>query len=150
MNTKRQRIAEAATLLSDEGHLSFFISKLQRRVMVDALRGEEGEYFADLVHEIKARIEGMPKTYETEGRGAEAKVVLHYFKGGTDAWISEKDVGVPFDDGTHDHTQAQAFGKLCILPNYPEVGYIPIHSLIAHGAELDLYWDSETRLKDLK
>ena len=108
--------------------------------MEELLRGEEGEHFVALLTELKARIEAMPKTYETEGVDASDRVAyLHYFMGGVDGWIIEKDMG----DGSSDEAQVQAFGKITLFGGGvrdAEWGYISIEELIDNGVELDLYW----------
>jgi hypothetical protein len=76
----------------------------------------------------------MPVTYATDGQGDDATVHLHYFTGGCDWYITEKDAGTPDEPG-----QRQAFG-LANLGYGGELGYISIAELIANGAELDLYW----------
>ncbi len=108
--------------------LSPFLSVAQRHALGDALRGEEGEWFTAKLAEVAAVIEGMPTTYQTDG--TDAVVYLHYFTGGCDWYITEKDV-----DGGVD----QAFG-IADLGYGGEMGYISIREIVATGAELDLHW----------
>jgi len=72
----------------------------------------------------------MPKTYETAGQGKAAVAQLHYFIGGCDWYITERDMLAE---------QHQAVG-LADLGGGVEQGYISIVEVIAAGAELDLYW----------
>lgn len=108
------------------------------------MAGEEAEGFADLVIEASERIAKMPKTYETDGLGNKATVHLHYFRGGVDAWVSEKDIG----DGDGPARQLQAFGAIN-LGGGAEVGYINIEELVFNNLELDLHWDCTKTLKDV-
>ncbi len=125
-------------------NLSCYIGAPQLSVMRSACRGEEGEYFRAMIAQLKATIQGMPKTYETDGQGDEALATLHYFTPSSDWWIVEKDAGGP-DDETPG-AQLQAFGLACLNGDWQnaESGYISIHELIAHGAELDLYFTPQT------
>lgn len=129
------------------GKIKRFMSKPQLSVIADNLRGEEGDFFASKVLEIAGVIEAMPATYETDDQGTAAVVHLHYFRGGVDAWITEKDKG----DGSHDDRQHQAFGLITLTGNKDdaELGYISIDELIENNVELDLYWEPQT-LDELK
>jgi len=105
----------------------------QRAVILAAARGEEAEHFLEIIDHIHAMWQAMPKTYETDGQGCSALARLHYFTGGCDWWIVEK-------DADPDHAgQIQAFG-IADLGMGPEAGYISIPELLENGAELDLYF----------
>lgn len=143
--TKAKLFIQADQYLSNGGFFESFISINQRCVLRDLLKGEEGDYFATLLLALKKRIETMPETYQTNGQGTSAKVYLHYFRGGIDAWITERDKG----DGTDDKGQHQAFGKIN-LGSGGGLGYISIAELIENDVEIDLHWNPETTLKDLK
>lgn len=80
----------------------------------------------------------MPTTYQTAEQGDEAIAYLHYFIGGFDWYITEKDML---------HEQLQAFGLARVFE--AELGYININELRENQVELDLYW-APTALKDLK
>lgn len=79
-------------------------------------------------------IEKMPETYQTDGQGDEAIASLHYFRGGMDWYIIERDM-MP--------EQLQAFG-LANLGHGGELGYINIEEITKYGAELDLHWTPKT------
>lgn len=115
-----------------------FICPAQLAAIADAMRGEEKQFFFDKVVELAKTIAAMPVTYETDGQGLDAVVQLHYFKGGCDWYITERDV---LED------QHQAFGLADM--GDPELGYISIVELLANRAELDLYW-VPTAIKDIK
>lgn len=115
--------------------LRHFMAQQQLAVLAEARRGEEGEFFDQKLAEISAVIRSMPKTYETDGQGDAAIAHLHYFKGGCDWFITEKDMG----DESGDLAQHQAFG-LAKMGGDPELGYISIRELIELGVELDLYF----------
>ena len=105
----------------------------QYTVITDAMMGEEGDHFIELIDRIHAMWQAMPKTYETDGQGRAALARLHYFTGGCDWWIVEK-------DADPDHAgQVQAFG-IADLGMGRELGYISIPELLENGAELDLYF----------
>jgi len=74
----------------------------------------------------------MPRPYATDGTPTDDKIVhLHYFSGGSDWYIVERDSS---------DEQLQAFGLACLQGEYPEWGYISIQELIENGVELDLYF----------
>ena len=109
----------------------------QYTVITDAMIGEEGDHFVELIDHIHAMWQAMPKTYETDGQGRAALAQLHYFIGGCDWWIVEK-------DADPDHAgQVQAFG-IADLGMGAELGYISIPELLENGAELDLYFKTVT------
>ncbi len=107
-----------------------FLPATQRRVVLEGLRGEERQFFVDVLERLAATIEIMPKIYEQDGMGDDAVVVLHYFSGSFDWWITERDTSAE---------QHQAFGYAGM--DFPELGYISIAELIESGAvELDFHW----------
>ena len=114
-----------------------WLSPQQAACVASLLRGEEGEHFAHTLSKLEARIELMPETYTTDGQGKEAVAYLHYFIGGCDWWITEKDKGAEGD--TPEQFQSQAFGMVD-LGYGAELGYISIPELRSVGAELDFYW----------
>lgn len=105
----------------------------QFEVITDAMMGEEGDAFIEIIDRIHATWQAMPKTYETDAQGRDALARLHYFIGGCDWWIVEKDAD---PDGAG---QVQAFG-IADLGMGRELGYISIPELLENGAELDLYF----------
>lgn len=102
-------------------------------VMVDACRGEEGDFFRQMFIDMAHRIELMPKTYEQDGMGEQAVVHLHYFLGDSDWYILEKDM----EGGVQ-----QAFGYAVLHGDEQcaELGYISIAEITCHGGELNLYF----------
>lgn len=130
------------SLASTDGFFRHWMSYTQRVALTQALRSEEGRHFVELLTDLKARIESSPKTYFNQDNGIEDPVVhLHYFRGGIDAWITERDVG---DDAEGDGlcVQHQAFGKITLTGDKSDAewGYISIQELIENEVELDLYW----------
>ncbi len=117
--------------------LQHFIGASQLAAMGDGVRGEEGQFFKDKFIEIARTIDAMPKTYGQDGKGDDAMVYLHYFKGGSDWYITEKD---------QETEQAQAFGYAILNGDKQnaELGYISIEELTKLGVELDLYWSPKT------
>lgn len=116
-----------------------FLSDSQLEILGDSCRGEESEFFKTLLVKLAEQIDNMPKTYEQDGKGDQAIVHLHYFLGGMDWYITEKDKG----DGSDDTRQIQAFG-LADLGYGGELGYISIEELVENNVELDLYWTPKT------
>lgn len=113
-----------------ETYLTNFINPRQLASMKGDCRGEEGQFFIDKLVEMADLIKNMPKTYEQDGKGDDAIVTLHYFRGGSDFYITEKDMG----DGQH-----QAFG-LANLGYGDELGYMSIVELLENDVELDMYF----------
>ena len=114
----------------------------QFEVITDAMLGEEGDHFIEIIDRMHATWQAMPKTYETDAQGRAALAHLHYFTGGCDWWIVEK-------DSDTDHAgQVQAFG-IADLGMGPELGYISIPELLANGAELDLYFTTPKTIGEL-
>lgn len=137
------KLYEAKELLNGAHWLAHFVSYPQRLILLEQLRGEEGEAIADLVIHLAKAIEVTPVTYATNFIDTPNKVVhLHYFGKGVDAWIVERDKGnTPEDIGLG--TQLQAYGKISLQGegwNGAEWGYIDIATLIRLGIEVDLYW----------
>lgn len=120
--------------------LKRYINKSQLSVINSCLKGEEGNHFKELLESLSKRIETMPVTYETDGQGTEAMVSLHYFYGGMDWYIIERDV---------EEEQHQAFGWVNLGDRMnAELGYISIEELLENGIELDLYWTPKS-LKEI-
>lgn len=141
---------QVSQYLSNGGFFANFMPVSQRFVLRDLLNGEEGNHIAEILIALKHQIENMPKTYETDKIECKEKIVhLHYFRGGVDAWIVERDVGdTPDGDGLGEQLQAfgmQSFGGL----SEAEWGYVSIRELIENGVELDLYFEPK-KAKELK
>ncbi|MBT9499486.1 MAG: hypothetical protein IV103_20205 [Zoogloea sp.] len=138
----------AAQHLSNGGLLEKFMPIDQRFTLKEQLKGKEGIAIAQAVLETVHRILATPLTYQTEAIHMPEKVVhLHYFRGGVDAWIVERDLGECPDP---EHLlagigeQRQAFGKCDVFGGGwwdAEWGYVSIQFLIEAGVELDLHWE---------
>lgn len=120
--------------------LGQFMGAAQRQCLIEGLRGEEAGFFRDKAKELHGIIDRMPSTGETEEQGDDAMVWLHYFVGGADWFITEKDLCAE---------QHQAFGWADLFCDGGELGYINIVELLEAGAELDFYWTPRT-LADVK
>lgn len=115
--------------------LTPFMPRMELSVLRLSLKGEEGAFFASKLQELANVVHAMPKTYETDDKdAADVQVHLHYFKGGSDWYITEKDKS---GKGTE-----QCFGYSVLNGDIEcaELGYISIDELVRHGVELDLYW----------
>lgn len=121
-----------------------FIGQSQISAVNEASKGEERQHFQEKMVEIAATVSNMPSTYETDGQGDKAIAYLHYFKGGSDWYITEKDKGSP--DAAVKGQQLQAFGYTILNGDTQnaEYGYISIEELKSIGAELDFYWNPKT------
>ena len=111
-----------------------FIGAEQMSAIIEGIRGEEGQFFKDKLCELSALVTSMPKTHEQDGKGNQAVAYLHYFTGGCDWYITEKD---------SEEEQFQAFG-LADLGYGGELGYISLVELLEAGAELDLHFAPRT------
>lgn len=118
--------------------LQHFMPMGQLAYMVNTVGTDEGPYFSELIRKLAVQIMEMAATGETDG--TDAMVVLHYFKGGADFYITERDIG---DNGVKTDPiseQWQAFGLADPFGDGGEIGYICIKELIEAGVELDLHW----------
>jgi hypothetical protein len=133
-----ETVAEARDALAALSRAGF-IGPMQRGAIFDGLLGEEKAFFISKVSELSATIEAMPKTYDQDGLGDNAVAHLHYFVGGCDWYITEKDM---------EFEQLQAFG-LADLGYGPELGYIWLGEITSCHAEIDMYWTPKT-LREVK
>ena len=99
-----------------------FLSTSQYLAMLECCKGEEGEFFESKFQEMARRVTTMPKTYEASNAD-DPLVSLHYFMGGSDWYIIEKDI----EDGV-----SQAFGYAILNGDLmcAELGYISISELV--------------------
>ena len=138
MNTQTQHSSKADATKAIQT-LRGFIGPSQLEAVGHACYGEEKEWFFDKMVELAKIVENMPKTYEQDGLGSMAIVSLHYFIGGCDWYITEKDMETPDEPGQH-----QAFGLADLFQDGGELGYISIVELLANGAELDFHFKPRT------
>ena len=110
----------------------------QFQTVLELMKGEEGQYFMDVVARIATLWGRIPKTYETDGQGREAIAPLHYFRGGCDWWIVERDID------TDRQGQRQMFGVADLGMGGRELGYIDLVEILAVGAELDFHYTPRT------
>lgn len=119
--------------------LGNFIGRTQASVLGDLLRGEERLGIAEQILSVWETIKAMPVSYETDGKETKAVTVqLHYFLGGMDVWVTEKDFGEA-REWTPVTPQLQAFG-LIDLNGEPSLGYVSLQEVVEAGMELDLNW----------
>ena len=117
--------------------LQMLTTPAQFEAITDGLLSEEGDHFVEVIDRIHAAWQAMPETYWTDAQGRAALARLHYFTGGCDWWIVERDAD-PDNAG-----QVQAFG-VADLGMGRELGYISIPELLENGADLDLYYEPQT------
>lgn len=107
-----------------------FIGTAQLQAIGQVCYSEEKQFMFSKLAEMAGIVTTMPVTYDTDGQGQQAIAQLHYFTGGCDWYITERD---------QENEQLQAFG-LANLGYGGELGYISIVEILECGAELDLYW----------
>jgi len=95
--------------------LKDFINPSQLSTMVANTKGEEGEFFIEKIEELNNTINKMGGYGSQDGKGNDAIVYLHYFYGGFDWYITEKDT-------VEGEPQLQAFGYADM--GFPELGII--------------------------
>src|SRR6266850_319110 len=123
--------AQTEELVANIATLRAFICSSQLSAMGECLRTEEREFFREKIRELAQQVTTMPKTYQQDGKGDQAIVHLHYFKGSADWYITERDM---------ERAQLQAFGLADLFGDGGELGYINIVELIRNGVELDMYF----------
>lgn len=111
-----------------------YMPESQYKLVANNLNSSEPE-FVDIINRLHETISTMPVTYEQDGKGDDAVIYLHYFKGSSDVWITEKDV-----DGGVD----QAFGVSNTGGTVSNGGYISITEITSAGLELDFHWRKKT------
>ena len=112
-----------------------FLGRMQHDTIQGFIkRGEESEYFANKMMDLEEHINAMPVTYQTDGQGKKAIAQLHYFRGGMDWYITEKDA----EGGV-----LQAYGYVDAGHGL-EGGYINIEEVASVNAELDLYFEPKS------
>jgi hypothetical protein len=124
--------------LKNRAILATLTGPLQRTTLLRFLKGKEGEHYENALANVSRVWDAMPKTYETEGQGRAAVAHLHFFVGGCDWWIVEK------DSDTDGVGQIQATGIADLGLGCREMGYISIPEILDCGAELDLYYQPAT------
>ena len=120
-------------------YLKDFMPAVELKTMKDNLAGEESQFFIDKLVEMADLIKAMPKTYDQDNT-KDPLVTLHYFIGGCDWYIIEKDM----EDEQH-----QAFGYADLGMGCPELGYISIIELLENNVELDLHFTPK-KLSEVK
>lgn len=135
----RSKVQEAKLALAT-GCLSRIMPAMQRRVLADQLRGEEREGIAEIILRAQDAYDNMPLVYSQDGLGMDAVAHLHYFRGGGDWWITERDSEWP-EPGDYD----RAFGFCAPFGKEGgELGYVSLIEAAEAGVELDLYWTPKT------
>ena len=117
-----------------------FMSPRQSNAVSELMRGEEGSFFIAKMIELDQRITDMPVTYE-QNEVSDPIAYLHYFMGGSDWYITEKDME---GKGTE-----QAYGYACLNGDMmnAEFGFISIDelcSIVIRGfmtIDLDFHFD---------
>lgn len=134
---------ESKIEMPDLQFLAKFIPSRELETLKYNLRGEEAEYFREMLAELENRIRNMP-ALRTEN-DLDAPVYLHYFIGGCDWWISSLDpedmIGYGYAVLNQDWENAE-LGDIW-LPEIIDLRSGPFQ------AELDLYWNTKTTLREV-
>lgn len=112
------------------------LETLRRMIWVTA---EEHEFFRHKAAELAKRIDQIPAFYAQDGKGDEAVVYLHYFRGAANYWVTEI-------DRNYEPRRIEAFGLANLYGGAEdaELGYFDIAKLVRHGFELDLHFEPRT------
>ena len=105
-----------------------FLPPVQAEHFISGLNGEEQEHFKRITNKIAEIIENAPAIYETDNKGDKIKLVLHYFYGNVDIYITEVD-----RSGNNQH-----FGYTSLGLGYLEAGYIDLDYIFKELPELNL------------
>jgi hypothetical protein len=113
---------------------------------VDALsrlyRSKERGAAVEIVERLRKVIEEMPETRGTEGIETPDKIVyLHYFTGGSNWYVVEKDIGAEGEKEPIKQYQAYGYVILNQDEQNAEWGYVDIETLKKSNVELDFHWD---------
>ena len=116
-----------------------FMPILQGKAVGELMRGEEKQFFRDKMVELAQLVDSMPVTYSQQNE-TDPIAYLHYFFGGSDWYIVEKDMEGEVD---------QAWGFACLNGDMmnAEYGFISIDelvSLVIRGfmtIDLDFHFD---------
>lgn len=123
--------------------LAAYLPEGQYAVTRAGLAGPDKTFFSAKMRELVTVIETMPRSYDTDGQGDQALAYLHYFTGSADWYITE------LDRDTDGQGQIQAFGLADLGMGFPELGYISIPEIVAHGAEMDYHFTPRS-LEDIR
>lgn len=132
----------------DVEFLKKYVPESELKSLLQSTKGEEGEYFEELLQDLIAKIKNMPPLYANEKLGLDAIVKLHYFIQQTDFWITELN-----------QEDRLGFGYICLNGDTQnaELGYISIPEILSIGdnnpylkslVQLDLHWQEKT-LKEI-
>ena len=133
------KVRASQDVLEDVMFLRRFMSAQQIQCLLDGIGGEERGYFLSTIQSLAQQIRSMPQTHQTDGQGDQAVAYLHYFKGGMDWYITERDM---------EPVQLQAFG-IADLGYGAELGYIDLVAITRAGAEMDFNWEAK-KLAEIK
>jgi hypothetical protein len=126
--------------------LQQFIPKDELKAIITS---EEHKTTVERIYNI---ISEMPSTTQQDGLGENQIAFLHYFIGGSDWYITEKDMG---DPANNDYSQYQAYGYAILNGDMQnaEMGYISLEGeeglLEIEGMQLDLFFNP-TSIKEIK
>ena len=131
--------------------LEHFIPPSQWQATRDLIRSsEEKDFFIAAMLRLAALVGAMPQTYGTQDE-RDPCVWLHYFGGGYDSWLIERDKGDK-DDPVHG-VQHQAYGyvRWQHMPDCAEAGYVSLPEAFKAMRHLNLdYHFTPCRLSEIK
>lgn len=110
-------------LSSVDGFFRHWMPRSQRAALREALKGEEGNHFAEMLTALKAHIEAMPISYQTDGR-----LVFHVF-----AALAEFERRLIVERTMAGLAAARARGRKGGRPGLPAEKVAAIQALAASG-----------------
>lgn len=124
-----------------------FMPIRQGKAVAELMRGEEKQFFRDKMVELAQLVDSMPVSYSQQN-DSDPIAYLHYFFGGSDWYIVEKDM---------DGEVEQAWGFACLNGDMmnAEYGYISITELatlnlmMGMGVDLDFHFKPR-RMSEVK
>ena len=125
----KEKANKSLTIADIPASVKAFMPLMQQKTIVGSEEHEK------VIANLKSIIENMPKTYDTENIEYPNKIAyLHYFHGGSDWYIIEK-------DKNSSQKQAYGFAILNDDTDNAEFGYIDIEEIKSMGkVELDFFF----------
>jgi len=80
MNTPQLQLVQKSsdvsvlTSINDSNTIQKFVSNSQLQALREACRGEEGQFFEEMLASLARMIDTMPVTYQQDGKGDDALV----------------------------------------------------------------------------
>lgn len=129
-------------------YLEPYLPPHQAEAIKSNLRGEEGEYFMQLLCDLAEQFMFAPRTYD-QSDVRDPIAHFHYFKGGYDCYVTELDIGDPECPDDLTQHQVRAYARYDHMPEYAELSYAHFPELFESKVDLDFHWEP-TPLSEIK